>query len=264
MRELIEIEAAAGTAEALVARPGDGNDTADDVVRPGVLLCMDAIGLRPRIEEMADRIASWGYVVLAPNTFYRSGTAAETTPPTGTDLRDPEQRAAYASVTAPFLATLDAAAMDADVPCYVRALRALPGVSDGPIGVTGYCMGAKLATRVAGLEPSVAACGGFHGALLATTEPDSPHLRLATARAAVVYGHADQDRLMPPEDVARLDAALAAAGLDARTAVYPDAPHGFTMSDTSSYQQAGAERHFVELEELLARTLGRSAEMAGR
>jgi len=27
-------------------------------------------GLRPRIEEMADRIAAQGYVVLAPNVFY--------------------------------------------------------------------------------------------------------------------------------------------------------------------------------------------------
>lgn len=248
MRPFIEITTADGTAEAIVARPDD------DGTYPGVLLCMDAIGLRPQIEQMADRIASWGYIVLAPNTFYRSGTAAETTPTT--DLRDPEERAAYGTISAGYLAELTGERMEADIPHYVAALRSLPGVAEGPIGVTGYCMGARMATRAAGLEASVAACAGFHGAQVASPEMGSPHERLATARAAFVYGHADQDKLNPPEDVERLDQALAAAGLSARTAVYPDAPHGFTMADTSSYQEAGAERHYVELRELLDSTLG--------
>ena len=247
MRPFIEIPAADGTAEAIVARPDDGQ-------HPGVLLCIDALGLRPRIEEMADRIASWGYIVLAPNTMYRSGTAAETTPTT--DLRIPEERAAYGKVVAPFLAQLDGAAMDRDAPHYVAALRGLDGVTDGPIGVTGYCMGAKFSTRVAGLDPTVAACGGFHGAKLATDDADSPHLTLAGARAEFVYGHADKDQAMPPESVALLDRALADHGLTATTAVYPDAPHGFTMTDTSSHQQAGEDRHWEELRALLDRTVG--------
>ena len=247
MRPFIEIPAADGVAEAVVARPeGDGP-------HPGVLLFMDAIGLRPRIEEMADRIASWGYVVLAPNTFYRSGTAAETTPTS--DLRDPEERAAYGKVSGAYLAELTGARMEADLPYYVTALRALEGVDAGPIGVTGYCMGARFSTRAAGLEPTVAACGGFHGAELVTPDEDSPHTRLATARSAFVYGHADRDRLNPAESIATLEATLAAAGLEASSAVYPDAPHGFTMSDTSSYQEAGAERHFEELRELFERVL---------
>ena len=58
-----------GTAEAYLTGTG-----------PGVLFFIDAIGLRPQIAQMADRIAAWGYTVLAPNTLYRSGTAAETSP----------------------------------------------------------------------------------------------------------------------------------------------------------------------------------------
>ena len=247
MRPFIEIPAADGTAEAIVARPDEGS-------HPGVLLCIDAIGLRERIQDMVDRIASWGYVVLAPNTMYRSGTAAETTPTT--DLRDPEQRAAYGTISAGYLAPLTSGAIDADLPYYLSALRGLDGVGDRPIGVTGYCMGAKFATRAAGLDATIAACGGFHGAGIATSDPDSPHLTLAGAKAAFVYGHADHDRLNPLEDIARMDAMLAEHGLTARTAIYPDAPHGFTMSDTSSYQEAGAERHFTELRELFDAELG--------
>ena len=55
-----------------------------------MLFFVDAIGLRPRIEEMADRIASWGYVVLAPNVFHRDGRAADLAPTT--DLTVPENR----------------------------------------------------------------------------------------------------------------------------------------------------------------------------
>ena len=106
------------------------------------------------------------------------------------------------------------------------------------------------------LDPSIAAVGGFHGAHVATEEPDSPHLGLGSARAEFLYGHADHDPTMPPEMVARLDAALAEHGLRARTAVYPDAPHGYTMTDTSSHQQAAEDRHWEELRALLDRTLG--------
>src|SRR6476469_9464064 len=71
MGTTLQVTTADGTAEAyLTGEPG----------KPGVLFYIDAIGLRPQIEEMADRIASWGYTVLAPNVLYRSGTAAETSP----------------------------------------------------------------------------------------------------------------------------------------------------------------------------------------
>ena len=89
-----------------------------------------------------------------------------------------------------------------------------------------------------------------------TDDPNSPHLGLPSARAEFVFGHADNDPSMPPEAVTALGAALAAAGLTATNEVYPDAPHGYTMDDTSSYQEAGARRHDAELRALLARTLG--------
>ena len=66
--EKIEIQTQDGTADAYLSRP-DGAATG----LPGVLLLMDAFGLRPQIGEMADRIASRGYTVLAPNLFYRAG-----------------------------------------------------------------------------------------------------------------------------------------------------------------------------------------------
>ena len=65
--ETIEIKTQDGTADAYLSKPDDG------APHPGVLLLMDAFGVRPQIEQMADRIASQGYTVLAPNLFYRGG-----------------------------------------------------------------------------------------------------------------------------------------------------------------------------------------------
>jgi carboxymethylenebutenolidase len=243
MGETIEVQAADGTAEAyLTGNPGD----------PGVLFYIDGIGLRPQIEEMADRIASWGYVVLAPNVFYRDGTAAELAPKT--DLREPGAREEFFAGLGDRIPGYTPDRSGPDTDAWMRTL--LEKAGDGPVGVTGYCMGARLAVRTAGQYPgTVAAVGGFHGGGLVTEATDSPHRSIGDSTAEYVFGHADNDRGMTLDDVAELEATLQAAGRPHLNEVYPDAPHGYSMTDTSMYQEAGAERHFKELEGLLARAV---------
>jgi carboxymethylenebutenolidase len=249
--DTIEIEMDGGTAEAYVARPQvEGGSPGP---HPGVLFFIDAFGLRPRIAEMAQRIADWGYVVLAPNVLWRSGTASETAP--DRDLREPGAREAFVEGAMKRVRALKAAAAEADIPVYLEALRGLEDVDSGPVGATGYCMGARLAVRAAGLDADVAAVGGFHGGGLVTDADDSPHHALAKADAEFYFGHADRDRSMPPEAVEALGRALEDAGLAATNDVYAGASHGYTMSDTSAYDESATERHFRELEELFDRAL---------
>lgn len=247
MAELIEIPTPDGTAEAYLARPeGDS--------KGGVLFFMDAIGLRPQIGDMADRIASWGYTVIAPNVFYRDGTAAELAPQG--DLRKPEEREAFfaTSNVMQHMANLTPDRAATDTEAYVGALKQYVG--DAKLAATGYCMGARLAIRAGGQFPgTVVAVGGFHGGGLVTDEPDSPHTKVA-GEVTYVFGHADNDQSMTPEHVAALGEALDAAGATYSNEIYPDAPHGYTMEDTSMYHEEGAERHFRELQDLLARTIG--------
>ena len=237
-----------GDAEAYVAPAAGGRPA------PGVLLVVDAIGLRPQIEQMADRIASWGYTVLAPNVFFREGAAAYLAPQT--DLREPGAREAFMPSAMQRVRALTTDLLARDLPAYLAALRALPEVAGVRVGVTGYCMGARIAVRAAGLDPAVVAVGGWHGGGLVTDAPDSPHLALATARAAFAFGHADSDGSMPPEAVEALGAALDAAGLEAVNEVFPG-PHGYSMADTAMYDEESAERHFDSLRELLTSALGR-------
>lgn len=241
MGTMIEIDTDDGTAEAYLTGTG-----------PGVLFFMDAIGLRPRIKEMADRIAGWGYTVLAPNVYYRLGTAQELAPPM--DLTIPENRKAYGSVTMPRVQGYTPDESDPDSERWLDALA--EHAAPGPVGVTGYCMGARLALRAAALRPEqVRAVGGFHGAALVDGTDSSAHLLLPRCRAEFAFGHADADPANDADAIAELGRALDAAGLTALNETYPDAPHGFTMSDTASYQEVGAERMFRTLQSLLARTL---------
>lgn len=242
MVKTIPIPTSAGTAEAYLTGSG-----------PGVLFYMDAIGLRPRIADMVEEIASWGYTVLAPNLFYRDGSASDLAPTT--DLRIAENRAAFFGAgvmgrvngLTPDKAEPDAAA-------WVAALA--EHAVDGPIGTTGYCMGARLAMRTAGWHPDkVKAVGGFHGGGLATGRPDSPHLAIAGSTAAYALLHADNDQGLTPENVATLEAALTEAGRPHVNEIVPGAPHGYTMSDTSSWNEEGARRASVELRALLDREL---------
>jgi carboxymethylenebutenolidase len=248
----IEVPVPGGAAEAWLSRPAGDDD------RPGVLFFTDAFGVRPQIEQMADRIAGWGYVVLVPNVFHRAGSIAQLAPTV--DLRTPDGREGYFRKAMPRVRALTPERARPDIEAYVDALTGLPGVAAGPIGVTGYCMGARLALQTACQRPDVvAACGCFHGGRLATEDDDSPHRGLPGARAAFVVGHADKDHSMPAADIRRLDAALDDAGVEHLTRICTGAAHGYTMADTSAYDEEAAEWHYGALAELFTRCLaGRS------
>ena len=245
---MLTISTPDGVAEAIVATPPSGSG-------PGVLFFMDAFGLRPRVQDMVDEIASWGYVVMAPNVFYRDGTAAEIAPQG--DMRTQEGREAFFAFAGPRIGHLTSDLAEKDNDAYIAVLRSLPEVTDGPIGVVGFCMGTRLAMRAAGRHPeAVAACSGFHGGGLVTDAPDSPHLELATAKAEFLFGHADNDGSLTPQNAADLGEALDAAGLVSTNEMYEGAPHGYTMSDTSSWNEAAFVRAFANLKELYGRALG--------
>ncbi|MER5753387.1 dienelactone hydrolase family protein [Streptomyces sp. NPDC002088] len=242
----VDIPTEDGLADAYLTHPGDG------LPRPGVLLYQDAFGLRPHLRSMADRLAAAGYTVLVPNVFYRHGRTPVFDLP---EFIDPGTRPEIWQQISPVMQALTPELAMRDAGAYLRWLADSPLVADGPVAVTGYCMGARLTLRTAGAYPErVAAAAGFHGGQLATDAPDSPHLAAGHITAELYFGHADNDPSLPAEQRERLEEALTAAGVRHHCEVYPDAPHGFTQADTASYQKEGDERHWAALLDLLERT----------
>ena len=216
---------------------------------PGALLLMDGHGLRPALFEMAERLAGGGYVVAVPDLYYRTGYVA----PAGARLfSDPVARAHW---TEHVLPTISIANVMRDMPAFFDLLHSRRDVHDGPVGVTGYCLGGRLALAAAGHFPDdIAAAASYHGGHLATDAPDSPH-RLAPAIKARVYvGGAIEDTSFDDRQRARLEAALTEAHVDHRIETY-NARHGWVPSDTPAHDGVAAERHWETLFELFAKTL---------
>ncbi len=242
--ETVEIGTHDGVADAYLSRPGG-----QDGSHPGVLFIMDAFGLRPRIEEMVDRIAARGFVVLAPNVLYRAGRG-----PKMPDLEDPAQRDPFFARLRPAMAELTPERIASDGAAYLDYLGDL---ASPPFAITGYCMGGRVGWRIAAAYPErVAALAAFHAGGLVSDDDDSPHLSAGAISAELYLGHADNDQSMTPEHVAALEQALEEAGVRYRSELYEGTAHGYTMSDTAAYDEAAAERHFTELFALLDRTIG--------
>jgi carboxymethylenebutenolidase len=243
--EQVEIRTEDGVADGYLARSAD-----DDGHRPGVLFLVDAFGLRPQIEQMAARIAERGFVVLVPNVFYRHGRAPVLPMP---DLDDPEQRAPFMAKLRPMMEELTPELIASDSRRY---LDFLAKVAQGPFALTGYCMGARLGWRIATAHPDrVTALAGFHAGRLVSEDQDSPHRSAGELTAEVYFGHADNDPSMTRENIAALEQALDDADVTYRSEVYAGAAHGYTMADTSAYDDAAAQRHFDALFALLDRTI---------
>lgn len=217
---------------------------------PAVIFYMDAFGVRAELCGMAERLASYGYVVALPNLYYRSGAYAPF---------DPAEVAAGGAERDRFkgmIASIGNTAVMADTAAILAALDQHPAVRPGAKAVVGYCMGGGFALAAAGTFPeAVAAAASFHGGSLATDKPDSAHRLAARIRARVYVGIAGIDPGFTDEQRQRLDAALGTAGVDYTLEVYPGARHGFAVTGHLVYDQEAAERHWATLVRLLADTL---------
>ncbi|MFJ3672483.1 dienelactone hydrolase family protein [Streptomyces sp. NPDC090106] len=244
---LVDIPTADGTADAYLVHPDDGR------AHPGVLMYQDAFGVRPHLKAMADRLAAAGYTVLVPNVFYRHGRIPVVELP---EFIDMAARPDIVAKVVPLMESLTPELAERDAGACLAWFENSPLATDGPVGITGYCMGARLALCTAGTHPGrVAAAAGFHGGWLASEAPDSPHLLADRITAELYFAHADEDDSMPEEQVHRLEQALTDAGVKHRCEVYAGAHHGYTQSDTAAYNPEAAERHWAELLELFGRAL---------
>ncbi|MET8425546.1 dienelactone hydrolase family protein [Nocardia sp. NPDC004860] len=243
----VDIRTPDGVADAYVVHPDDG------APHPGVLVIQDGFGLRPSLRALADRIAAHGYTVLLPNAFYRHGRAPVVELP---DFIDPSERPEIFEQVFPMIRELTPERMRSDAGAYLDWLAASPRVAPGKVGLTGYCMGARLAVIIAAMFPDrVAAVAGFHGGPLVTDSPESPHLTVGNITGELYFAHAGEDHHMTPEHIAQFDKALDAAGIRHRTEVYEGAQHGYTQADTSAYDAEADERHYRELLNLFDRNL---------
>jgi carboxymethylenebutenolidase len=216
---------------------------------PGGIVYMDAIGMRPAMLEIAETLANAGYYVLLPNLFYRVEFDASRGPAV---FSDPDARHDLITRVIPSASTAN---VMRDTEALLAHLAARPEVRGGGIGVTGYCMGGRLALYAAGhFGERIAAAASYHGGGLATDAPDSPHRLAPRMKARVYVAGAIEDKNFDDAQKARLEQALADAGVDHRIETY-QAHHGWVPRDTPAHDEAATARHWETLLALFAQTL---------
>ena len=239
----LEIAAADGIADAILYAPGSGP-------HPGLLFYTDIFGIRPANQGMAQRIAEQGYAVMMPNIFYRYGQ------PPFADASFKWGEPDSMKIIHGLFAALTGAMMEKDAPFYVKALQAQSDVSGPKIAVVGYCFSGAMSLRTAAVVPDrIAAAASFHGGLLVTDAPDSPHSRVPQVKGELYFGHAVQDPIMPPDAIEKLNDTLKAWGGRYDSEVYEGAQHGWTVPGRDVYNEKQAERAHAKLLDLLKRNL---------
>ena len=203
---------------------------------PSVLVFMDGIGMRPAIIAVAERIAALGYRVLIPDLFYRAGPY--TAP-------DPVKLFTDPAVRDEFRAKVSAHVNSGNT---MRDTRAFLAHLPGKVGVTGYCMGGRMALAAAAeFSDRIVAAAAFH--------PGLPALDFAVDRitARVLVAGATDDQHFTAERATELDAALKS---EHTVEIWPY-KHGWVPSDTPVHDAAGAVRHDAALAALFGATLTR-------
>jgi carboxymethylenebutenolidase len=227
----VEIKTPDGTCDAYFVHPTSGK-------HPAVLIWPDIFGLRPAFKQMATRLAESGYSVLVVNPFYRlqkAPTSAE-----GADMSDANTRkmlVGQMQSLSPTTVTTDAAAFIPwlDQQASVNTKRKM--------ATTGYCMGGPFTFRVAAKYPDrVGAIATFHGAALASSAPDSPHLLVPKMKASALIAIAASDDQSDPKAKDLLRQAFDSAGLPAEIEVYTGTKHGWCPTDSHVYDHDEAEK----------------------
>lgn len=223
--------------------------TAEEAKQPAVIFYMDAIGIRPAMCEMAERLASNGYHVLLPNLYYRSGSVKPFVAESA--FKEGPERDRLMQL----LRSINNKLVMEDTTAILEFLESQPTVT-GKVGCVGYCLGGAFALSAAGTFPDrIGAAASLHGGRLATEQPDSPHLLASKMRGAIYVGIAGIDPHFTPQERQRLESALQSAGVKHTLEIYPDVKHGFAVNDTPAYDRATSERHWQRILKLFADNL---------
>jgi carboxymethylenebutenolidase len=186
---------------------------------PGIVLFQEIFGVNSHIRGVVEQYAQDGFVVLAPDVFWRQAPKVEL----GYEGADRDRGIEL-------MKQLSGDELVADVKAAVATLRALPEV-DGKVGAVGYCLGGRL-TYLACAHTDVDAGSAWYGGGIHDL------LDLAgNVTAPLQFHYAENDHAIPLTAVDKVRDAMAGK---AEVFIYPGAQHGFNCWDRSSYHPRSA------------------------
>jgi carboxymethylenebutenolidase len=188
---------------------------------PGIVLLPEVFNTNDHIRAVADGYAAAGYVVVAPDVYWRE-EAANYLPYTD------EGRAKAQSLRA----QMDTDQYARDLGDTVEALRARDDCT-GKVGVMGFCLGGKF-TYLSSVRHPIDAAVGYYGVQI------DEHLDEADALKCPLLLHfAETDPHVPEATVAAIRARMGDwDNVDIH--IYPGTEHGFNRHGYEPYNEAQA------------------------
>jgi len=189
---------------------------------PAILLVQEIFGVGPYIRAVADRLCEDGYVVGAPEVFWRFAPGWESAH---------DQAGLEASLEQ--AGRLDPGDAANDCIAALAVLGDLDEVTGAP-GVMGFCLGGTLAWAVAaGADPSV--CVSYYGSGV----PDMlEHIDAVTCPTLFHFGNADP--YIPNDGVEAINAAI--AGRPGFVLNVENAGHAFDNHESDIFWTESAAR----------------------
>jgi len=188
---------------------------------PGLLLIQEIWGVNAHIRELADQYAAEGFVVLAPDVFWRSEHRVEL----GYDQSGTER--AYLHYQ-----SMDVSQAKSDLDLAVDFLERLDAVT-GRMGVVGFCMGGKLAYELAD-NPKLSAGVSYYGSGIASTAE-----RIRSMAFPFLFHFAAEDHLITMNEVRTLQPLIEMSG-DASFEIHQGVGHGFACPHRPAYSMRAA------------------------
>ena len=212
--------------ERITARDGQEFDghvaLPDSGSGPGILLIQEVGGVNGYIRAVADRLADLGYVVLAPDAFWRVQPNFTVEAFTEANLGE------CMAVAGQF----DQEQGLSDFGSALEHLRELPEVL-GEVGVVGFCFGGTQAFLMAA-EFDLDAAVSYYGSGVAASID-----RAGDIECPLLFHFGGSDPFLPAEDIETIkDATSAMSNIE--MLVQPDAGHAFDNHLSENFWDADA------------------------
>ena len=196
---------------------------------PAVVVIQHAGGVDDFVQTMTDRIAEAGFAGAAPDLYHRDDPNASDDALTRMSrLRDKN--------------------IVADTNATIEHLKAMPDVRSDRIGITGFCMGGRVAYLMAAQNRTLSAAVVFYGGniMVPWGEVPAPFGLSERITCPVLGLFGAEDGNPNPADVAKIDAELTRLGRQHEFHSYAGAGHAFMNEGRPSHRPEAAAAAWVQ------------------
>src|SRR6266498_3869657 len=195
---------------------------------PAVIVVMEAFGLNAHIKNVTERVAREGYVAIAPDFFYRFGSPI-------VPYEDVPRAIGY-------IQKFDWSALMAEMGVVIHHLKNRADVGCERLGVIGFCVGGTIAFLTACRHASaIKVAISFYVVGIVGGPPVAPIHLADRLQGPVLCFFGEADKMIPMDQVRRVDETLRRLKKTAEVKVYKGAGHGFFCDDRSSYDAPAAQ-----------------------